>query len=98
MFCPQCGTESSQELKFCRSCGANLKVIGKAVTLSEAIARSDGIPGKIKDIFSNIKIAHITDDVSRALDKMNSEIARSAGDGHEWARDRAREELRKRIR
>src|SRR5712691_62961 len=57
MYCPQCGTESSQELKFCRSCGANLKVIGKAVTLSEAIARSDGIPAKIKDIFSNIKIA-----------------------------------------
>src|SRR2546429_9909868 len=80
MFCPQCGTESSQELKFCRSCGVNLKVIGKAVTLSEAIARSDGIPAKIKDIFSNIKIAHITDDVSSALDKMNSEIVRSAHD------------------
>ena len=80
MFCPQCATESSQELKFCRSCGANLKVIGKAVTLSEAIARSDGIPAKIKDIFSNIKIAHITEDVSSALDKMNKEIARSGQD------------------
>jgi hypothetical protein len=77
MYCPQCGTESSQDLKYCRSCGANLRVIGKAVTLSEAIARSDGIPAKLKDIFSNIKIAHVTDDVSRALDKMNREIARS---------------------
>ncbi len=77
MYCPQCGTESSQDLKYCRSCGANLKVIGKAVTLSEAIARSDGIPAKLKDIFSNIKIAHVTEDVSRALDKMNREIARS---------------------
>src|ERR1700752_4599380 len=44
MFCPQCGLESQAELKYCRSCGANLKVIGKAVTLSEAIARSDGVP------------------------------------------------------
>jgi hypothetical protein len=67
-------------------------VIGKAVTLSEAIARSDGIPAKLKDIFSNIKIAHVTEDVSRALDRMKTEIARSSADpmrrqqwpGHEW--------------
>src|SRR5713101_9578610 len=89
MYCPQCSTESSQDLKYCRSCGANLKVIGKAVTLSEAIARSDGIPAKLKDIFSNIKIAHVTEDVSRALDKMNREIARSHDDpmrSQQWSR------------
>src|SRR5712691_7916677 len=89
MYCPQCSTESSQDLKYCRSCGANLKVIGKAVTLSEAIARSDGIPAKLKDIFSNIKIAHVTDDVSRALDKMNREITRSHNDPmrrQQWSR------------
>lgn len=89
MFCPQCATESTPDLKFCRSCGANLKVIGKAVTLSEAIARSDGIPAKLKDIFSNIKIAHVTDDVSRALDRMNREIARSRDDPmrrQQWSR------------
>ena len=78
MYCPQCGTESTSDLKYCRSCGANLKVINKAVTLSEAISRSDGFPAKVKEIFSNIKIAHVTDEVSRALDKMNNEIARSA--------------------
>src|SRR5437588_554437 len=94
MFCPQRGTESSQELKFCRSCGANLKVIGKAVTLSEAIARSDGIPAKLKDIFSNIKIAHVTEDVSRALDRMKTEIASTTGDHREWIRARGREEFR----
>ena len=89
MFCPQCATESTPDLKFCRSCGANLKVIGKAVTLSEAIARSDGIPAKLKDIFSNIKIAHVTEDVSRALDRMNREIARSRDDPmrrQQWSR------------
>jgi hypothetical protein len=78
IYCPQCGTESLSEQKYCRNCGANLKVIGKAVALSDAIARSDGLPGKLKDLFSNIKIAHITDDVSRALDKMNKEIVRHA--------------------
>ena len=101
MFCPQCATESNPDLKFCRSCGANLKVIGKAVTLSEAIARSDGIPAKLKDIFSNIKIAHVTEDVSRALDKMNREIARSHDDPmrrQQWSRhERPRRERKQKT-
>ena len=80
MFCPQCGTESSAELHFCRSCGANLKVIGKAVTLSEAISRSDGVPAKIKEMVKNLKIERVTDEVSRALDRMNKEIVSSGQD------------------
>jgi len=78
MFCPQCATESSAELHYCRSCGANLKVIGKAVSLSEAIGRSDGVPAKIKEMVRNLKIEKVTDEVSRALDRMNREIVRSA--------------------
>jgi hypothetical protein len=81
MYCPQCGTESSSGLQYCRSCGANLKVIGKAVTLSEAIARSDRGPlPKIKDMMKNLKIEQVTDDISRALDQMNTEIVRSSED------------------
>ncbi len=80
MFCPQCGTESSAELHYCRSCGANLKVIGKAVSLSEAIARSDSVPSKIKEMVKNLKVDKVTEDVSRALDRMNKEIVRSAQD------------------
>jgi hypothetical protein len=80
MFCPQCGTESSAELHYCRSCGANLKVIGKAVSLSEAIARSDSVPSKIKEMVKNFKVEKVTDEVSRALEKMNKEIVRSADD------------------
>jgi hypothetical protein len=80
MFCPQCGSESSAELHYCRSCGANLKVIGKAVSLSEAIARSDGVPAKIKEMVKNLKVEKVTDEVSRALDRMNKEIVRSSQD------------------
>lgn len=80
MFCPQCGSESSAELHYCRSCGANLKVIGKAVSVSEAIARSDGVPAKIKEMVKNLKVQKVTDEVSRALDRMNKEIVRSAHD------------------
>jgi len=76
MFCPQCGTES-QSTQYCRVCGANLKVIGKAVALSEAVARSDRGPlPKIKEMIKGLKVDHVSDEVSGALEKMNQEIAR----------------------
>ena len=81
MYCPQCGTESSAGLQYCRSCGANLKVIGKAVSLSEAIARTDRGPlPKIKEMMKNLKLEHVTEEVSRAMDQMNTEIIRSTHD------------------
>jgi hypothetical protein len=81
MYCPQCGTESSSGLQYCRLCGANLKVIGKAVSLSEAIARIPGpLPGMIKDMIKNVKSEHVSDDISRAMDEMNKEIIRSSDD------------------
>jgi hypothetical protein len=77
MYCPQCGTDSSPGLQYCRACGANLKVIGKAVALSEAIARSDRGPlPKIREMVKSLKVDHVTEEVSHALDHMNSEIAR----------------------
>src|SRR5690349_12610506 len=76
MYCPQCGTES-QSTQYCRTCGANLKVIGKAVALSEAVARSDRGPlPKIKEMIKEFKVDHVSDEVSGALDRMNQEIAK----------------------
>lgn len=81
MFCPKCGTESSSEQRFCRSCGANLKVIGKAVALSEVIARSDRGPiPKIKELMESAKIKKTTEDVSQALDKMSQDISQRSAD------------------
>src|SRR5947207_14460937 len=75
MYCPQCGTES-QSTQYCRVCGANLKVIGKAVALSEAVARSDRGPlPKIKEMIKELKVDHVSDEVSGALERMNQEIA-----------------------
>ena len=88
MFCPQCGTDSAEGQHYCRSCGTNLKVVGKAVSLGDVISKTDGVPAKVKEIMSNIKIAHVTDEVSRAMEKMNAEIARSA----------AKERVKRRIR
>jgi hypothetical protein len=81
MYCPQCGTESSSGLQYCRSCGANLKVIGKAVSLSEAIARSDRGPlPKLKEMMKNLQPEQVSEEISRALDLMNREIVRSSDD------------------
>src|SRR4026208_1105602 len=80
MYCPQCGTEA-QATQYCRTCGANLKVIGKAVSLSEAIARSDRGPlPKIKEMMKNLKVEQVSEDISRALDPTKIEIARSTED------------------
>ena len=35
MFCPQCGTTESGELKFCKSCGANLSAVRQVVAKRE---------------------------------------------------------------
>jgi hypothetical protein len=76
MYCPQCGTES-QSTQYCRVCGANLKVIGKAVALSEAVARSDRGPlPKIREMVKGLQVDHVSEEVSGALDRMNQEIAR----------------------
>jgi hypothetical protein len=88
MYCPQCGTESQATLQYCRVCGANLKVIGKAVSLSEAIARSDrGLLPKIKGMVKQLNVDHVTEEISGALDKMSAEIVRTS----EESRSRRRE-------
>jgi hypothetical protein len=96
MYCPQCGTESPATLQYCRICGANLKMIGKAVSLSEAIARSDRGPlPKLKEMVKNFKIEQVTDEVSGALDKLNEEIVRSAAEGHQEKARQRREQRRR---
>jgi hypothetical protein len=88
MYCPKCGIESSSDQRFCRSCGANLKIIGKAVTLSEAVARSDRGPLlKLKEMMESAKVKKTTEDVSRALDQMSQDISESPAEGehkHPW--------------
>jgi hypothetical protein len=41
MFCPQCGSEQSDELKFCKACGANLLAVRKAVESPDAAGKFD---------------------------------------------------------
>ena len=41
MFCPQCGSTQSDELKFCKSCGANLGAVRKAVETGDTGGKFD---------------------------------------------------------
>lgn len=41
MFCPQCGSAQSDEMKFCKVCGANLYAVRRAVATRESGEKFD---------------------------------------------------------
>jgi len=41
MLCPRCGTNQSDEMKFCKVCGANLEAVRLALMNPEAAKKSD---------------------------------------------------------
>lgn len=41
MLCPRCGTNQSDEMKFCKTCGANLEAVRLALTNPEAAKKFD---------------------------------------------------------
>jgi hypothetical protein len=51
MFCPQCGTKQTDELKFCKSCGANLHAVRQAVATRETGAKLDWSKTWIAEMF-----------------------------------------------
>ena len=41
MFCPQCGISQSDEIKFCKTCGANLNAVRQVVTTRDKDEKFD---------------------------------------------------------
>jgi hypothetical protein len=41
MFCPNCGSNQNDDLKFCKACGVNLSAVRRAVAEPEAVERFD---------------------------------------------------------
>jgi hypothetical protein len=41
MFCPQCGFDQPDELRFCKSCGANLSAVRAAVSKPDSVEKFD---------------------------------------------------------
>ena len=41
MLCPRCGSNQSEDLKFCKTCGANLEAVRRALDNPETVQRFD---------------------------------------------------------
>lgn len=51
MFCPQCGSSQSEELKFCKTCGANLQAVQQALATGDAGGKMDWSKTWVAEMF-----------------------------------------------
>jgi hypothetical protein len=51
MFCPQCGSTQSEELKFCKVCGVNLYAVMQVVTVREPEEKFDWSKTWVQEMF-----------------------------------------------
>ena len=80
MFCPACGRDNSLAVKFCASCGTNLEVISRALSVREEglLARAD----RSLDQFIARYAEHLFKDAStRARDRKIGKSWRVLGQG-----------------
>jgi hypothetical protein len=50
MFCPKCGSTQSDELRFCKLCGANLFAVRQVVDSRETVEKSDWGKNWVADV------------------------------------------------
>lgn len=51
MFCPQCGSTQSEDLKFCKVCGVNLYAVMQVVTAREPEEKFDWSKTWVQEMF-----------------------------------------------
>ena len=51
MFCPQCGSTQSEDLKFCKVCGVNLYAVMQVVTAREPDEKFDWSKTWVQEMF-----------------------------------------------
>ena len=51
MFCPQCGSTQSEELKFCKTCGVNLYAVMQVVSTREPEEKFDWSKTWVQEMF-----------------------------------------------
>jgi len=89
MYCPKCGAEGSDAQNYCRKCGVNLALVGKAVSVSDLIARGDsGLLPKIKSVMGNLKLDEVSEQVAQHVESIGREVERSVREKKEGARRR----------
>ena len=65
MFCPRCGTSQSDELKFCKSCGANLSAVRQAVDSREPEKGSPWTTNWVAALQSQAEVARQKAEIER---------------------------------
>src|SRR5689334_15908157 len=55
MLCPRCGSNQSEDLKFCKTCGANLEAVRTALENPELVKRFDWNDTWLADMFKSPK-------------------------------------------
>lgn len=53
MFCPQCGSTQNDELKFCKSCGANLHALRQVMATRDVEGKFDWNKTWVADMFAS---------------------------------------------
>ncbi len=57
MFCPQCGSTQSDELRFCKSCGANLQALRQVMASRETDEKFDWSKTWLAEMFQSGEVA-----------------------------------------
>jgi len=90
MFCPGCGSSQSEELKFCKSCGANLSALRQVLATRETSEKFDWSKTWVAEMFQSAEEAKrrkaelerqsgITPEVKRYIEIKAGVITASAG-------------------
>ena len=59
MLCPRCGTNQSDEMKFCKVCGANLEAVRQALENPEAMKKFDLSDSWLAEMFRSGQAAEL---------------------------------------
>jgi hypothetical protein len=59
MLCPRCGTNQSDEMKFCKACGANLEAVRQALVNPEAMKKVDWGDSWLAEMFRSGQAAEL---------------------------------------
>ena len=59
MLCPRCGTNQSDEMNFCKVCGANLEAVRQALVNPEAMKRFDASDNWLAEMFRSGQAAEL---------------------------------------
>jgi hypothetical protein len=92
MFCPQCGSTQSDDLKFCKSCGANLEALRQIMATREPGEKFDWSNTWVAEMFKSSedavrhqaeieRLQGITPEIKRLREIKGGVITASAGIG-----------------